>query len=381
MKSTMVSAAALLCLACVPAHASAPPQLGGLGRRIGQAKDAVDKADRIADLKMSDKEERALGETVSGMLRREFGVYQDKDVTKYVSLVGGVLAQASARPGLDWQFIVLDTDGVNAFAAPGGFVHLTRGALGLVRNEAELAGVLAHEIAHVTGKHTVKSIQKNKAVSLTADEVGDGGLAASVISRLAEAAYKGIVNNAFDRDDEVESDRVGVALANKVGYAPGALSAVLTRIAERNKDRAEPNGMFASHPLIKDRLSSIATVVKDGKLGAAATVEGRYTTNITFEAKPIEAIEVIAGARGLTGGDPATSDKDKAKKEEPKKKGGLLGKFTTSSSGQKQSSQTVASAGARGGVPDRDAKGGSNPERVAVSVSAADLAEFRKGIA
>ena len=105
-------------------------------------------------------------------------------------------------------------------------------------------------------------------VSLTADEVGGDSLAGSVIAKLAEAAYKNIINNAFDRDDEVESDKVGVTLANKVGYAPGALSAVLTRIAERNKNQAEPNGMFASHPLIKDRLSNIAKVIKDGKLGA-----------------------------------------------------------------------------------------------------------------
>jgi predicted Zn-dependent protease len=380
MKTTVVSAAAILCLASVPAYA----QLGGLGRRIGQAKDAVDKANKIADLKMSDKEEHRLGEAVSEKLRREFGVYQDKDVTKYVSLVGGVLAQASARPALEWQFIVLDTDGVNAFAAPGGLVHITRGALGLINNEAELAGVLAHEITHVTEKHTVNSIQKSNAVSLTADEVGGGGLTASVISKLAEAAYKNIINNAFDRDDEVESDKVGVTLASKVGYAPGALGDVLTRIADRNKGRAEPNGMFASHPLIKDRLSNIAKVIKEAKLAGTATVAARYTKAIAFEAKPLDAIEVIEGARGLTGGEPAKSDKAApatAKKEEPKKKGGLLGKFTTSSSEQKQSSQTVASAGARGGVPDRDAKGGSNPNRLTVAVSAADLAEFKKGIA
>ena len=98
-----------------------------------------------------------------------------------------------------------------------------------------------------------------------------------MIAKLAEAAYKNIINNAFDRDDEVESDKVGVTLANKVGYAPGALSDVLTRIAERNKDQAEPNGMFASHPLIKDRLSNIAKVIKDGKLTSTATVAARYT--------------------------------------------------------------------------------------------------------
>ena len=91
---------------------------------------------------MSDADERKIGELVSLQVREEFGVFQNKEVTKYVTLVGTVLAQGSARPNLNWEFIVLDTDGVNAFAAPGGIIHITRGALGLVKSEAELAGVL-----------------------------------------------------------------------------------------------------------------------------------------------------------------------------------------------------------------------------------------------
>ena len=384
MKKSIVVAAALCCVVSVSVPAYAQFGVGDITKRAGQAQKAVDTANKIKDLKMSDKEERQLGEAVSEKLRQAFGVYQNKDVAKYVSLVGNVLAQASTRPALDWQFIVLDTDGVNAFAAPGGLVHITRGALGLIKNEAELAGVLGHEIVHITAKHTVTSIRNGNMVSLTADEVGGNSLTASVIAKLAEAAYKNIINNAFDRDDEVESDKVGVTLANKVGYAPGALSGVLTRIAERNKNQAEPNGMFASHPLIKDRLSNIAKVIKEGKLTSTATVAARYTSTITFDVKPLEAIEVIAGARGLTGGEAAKTDtakKEEPKKEEPKKKGGLLGKFTTSSSEQKQSSQTVASAGARGGVPDRDAKGGSNPNKLTIPVTPAEVAEFKKGIA
>src|SRR5207247_6674767 len=95
---------------------------------------------------------------------------QDPAIHKYVSLVGTALAEHSERPGLAWTFIVLDTDGVNAFASPGGIVHITRGALGLITNEAELAGVLGHEIGHVAHKHTVNASRKNKAVQLGASE-------------------------------------------------------------------------------------------------------------------------------------------------------------------------------------------------------------------
>ena len=380
MKTTIVLSAALCALLAAPAHA----QLGGLSGRLKQAQDAKAKLDKVADLKMSDADERKLGEEVSAQLRHDFGVYQDKDVTKYVSLVGGLLAQASSRPRLDWQFIVLDTDGVNAFASPGGIVHITRGALGLIRNEAELAGVLGHEITHVTAKHTVRAIQKNRVVTLTAEEVGgSGGLTQSVLSKLAGAAYKNIISNAFDRDDEVEADSVGITLASKSGYAPGALSDVLKRLEDRNKSQEEPNGMFASHPLIKDRIATMAKVVKDSKLAGSATVASRYAKHITFEAKPLAEIPVIEGTRGLTGGDSknAPAAKESEKKPEPKKKGGLLGKVGLTSGSQAQNTQTVASAGARGlGQPDRDAKGGANPARVAVVIAPAELADFRKGI-
>jgi predicted Zn-dependent protease len=380
MKTTIALSAALCALLTAPAHA----QLGGLGGRVKQAQDAKAKFDKVADLKMSDADERKLGEEVSAQLRHDFGVYQDNDVTKYVSLVGSLLAQASSRPRLDWQFIVLDTDGVNAFASPGGIVHITRGALGLIRNEAELAGVLGHEITHVTAKHTVRAIQKNRVVSLTAEEVGgSGGLTQSVLSKLAGAAYKNIISNAFDRDDEVEADSVGITLASKSGYAPSALADVLKRLEDRNTTQEQPNGMFASHPLIKDRIATISKVVKESKLAGSATVASRYAKHITFEAKPLAEIPVIEGTRGLTGGASknAQAAKESEKKPEPKKKGGLLGKVGLTSGAQAQNTQTVASAGARGlGQPDRDAKGGANPNRVAVVVSAAELASFRKGI-
>ena len=377
MKTTIALTLALSAGIALPAHA----QLGGLSGRLKQAQDAKAKVDRIADLKMSDADERKLGEDVSAKLRKDFGVYQDKDVTRYVSLVGNVLAQSSSRPHLDWQFIVLDTDGVNAFASPGGIVHITRGALGLIKNEAELAGVLGHEITHITAKHTVSAIQKNRVVSLTADEVGgSGGLAQSVVSKLAEAAYKNIISNAFDRDDEVQSDKVGIGLASRAGYAPAALADVLKRLEDRNKNQQEANGMFASHPLITDRLASIAKAVKDDKLAGSATVASRYKQHITFDAKPLADIPVIEGTRGLTGG--ASKDAKEGKKDEPKKKGGLLGKVGLTSGSQAQNTQTVASAGARGlGQPDRDARGSANPGKVNIAITATELADFKKGIA
>ncbi len=381
MKSAAFVLAAVLTAA--PAHA----QLGGLLNKAQKAGDAKSKFD---DLNITEQEERQLGEQVSMNLRDKYGVYQDKDVTKYVSLLGGVLAQQSTRPGLAWTFIVLDTDGVNAFAAPGGLIHVTRGLLGLAKNEAELAGVLGHEITHVTAKHTVRAIQKSKGISMGADQAGGGSAKNAIIAKMAEQAYRVILDGEFSREDENEADRVGVVLANKIGYAPGGLVRVLKKLDARNNGRDDRNGLFASHPATEDRITKIEQQIAAQKLTASASGEARYAQNIHFDAKPVvEMAMAVDGSAGLAGGgkdakaaatpDP-TAKPDQNAKPDQKKKGGLLGKFTTSSSEQKQSSQTVASAGARGGFPDRDAKGGANKSPLAIKVTAAELEAFKKGI-
>ena len=359
--------------------------------QFGGVTGALNKAvtiKKIADVKVTDAEERQIGQQVSDKMVEVFGVYQDANVTKYVTLVGAVMALQSPRPGLDWQFVVLDTEGVNAFAAPGGFIHITKGLLGLMKTESELAGVLAHEIIHVTEKHTVNAIQKGGLVQVGTDEIGSAGMAGSLLSKLADAAYSNVLNNKFSRNDEVEADEKGVQLANKVGYAPTGLAGALMKLTDRNKDAKEPNGLFASHPMMKDRLANLDKTIRDKKLTATATVEARYAKNITFDAKPAAALATVAeGSRGLAGGSdekkPAEGEKPATAetKEEPKKSGGLLGKFKPSSGSQAQQSQTVASAGARGVNPDRDAVGGPNKKRVPVKIGPGDIAEFQKGIA
>ena len=383
MKNRAFVVAALVVLALAVGASPTAAQLGGITGALKKAQTVK----KIADLKVTEAEEQQIGQEVSNKVVETFGVYQDANVAKYVTLVGAVLAQSSPRPNLPWQFVVLDTEGVNAFAAPGGFVHITKGLLGLMKNEAELAGVLAHEIIHVTEKHTVNAIQKGDTVKVASDEVGSsGGLTSGLVAKIAEKAYSDILNNRFSRDDEGEADDKGVQLANKVGYAPSGLSAALTKLSDRNKDSKEPNGLFATHPQLKDRIDKIGQAIKDKKLAATATVQARYAKEITFDAKPATAIATVAeGSRGLAGGGekkPAEGEKAEAeKKEEPKKSGGMLSRLRPGGGKQAEQSQTVASAGARGVNPDRDAVGGPNKKRVPVTIGPNDIAEFRKGIA
>lgn len=347
-------------------------QLGGINKGLSIAK----KANDVRDLSMTDAEEQQLGQMVSEKIRQRYGVVQDANAHKYVSLVGLALAQTSTRPNLPWTFIVLDTDGVNAFAAPGGYIHVTKGALALAKNEAELAGLLAHEITHVTAKHTIRAIQKTKAVQMGASETLSGSSA--LMEKAVNAVYQNIVDKGFGREDENESDEVGAALANKVGYAPNGLITFLTSLKERNKSKTEKSGLFASHPQMQERLDRINKQIASQKLAAKATLQPRYAKNISFTLVDVDALTAVAaGSAGLTGGNEAK--KEEPKKEEPKKGRFGLPKSLAPGGGEQKQASTTASGGARGGVPDeKDAKGGSNPALVAVKLAPADVAAFKK---
>jgi predicted Zn-dependent protease len=163
-------------------------------------------------------------------------VVQDAAVHSNVSLVGLAMAQGSTRPNLPWTFIVLDTDGVNAFAAR----RLRSRHQGASRAPQERSGArrrLGHEIVHITEKHTIRAIQKSKAVQMGAAETLSGNSA--LMQQAVTATYDNIVDRGFGRADENESDEKGVALANKGGYAPNGLVSFLTTLKDRNKGSTE----------------------------------------------------------------------------------------------------------------------------------------------
>jgi predicted Zn-dependent protease len=348
-------------------------QLGGLGGAINKAQKANEAKKKIDDLTFSEEEERTLGTDVSTKIRQRFGVVQDPAVHKYVTLVGTAIAQQSERPALPWTFIVLDTDGVNAFASPGGFVHITRGALGLIKNESELAAVLGHEIGHVVRKHTINAIKKNSAVKLGTSAASERS---AFIGAVANAAYDNILENSYDRGDELDADKFSVQITPKLGYAPKSLGEFLFRLSERNKTSAQRNGLFASHPETTERINKINDLAKAFK--TAATVEARYTSTITYKPVDMASIATVTeGSAGLAGS--SGGAKEEPKKEEPKK-GISLANLKQSAAPEKQSAEVSASGGARGVGADRMAKGGSNPNPVKVTVSAAEVDAFKKGI-
>jgi hypothetical protein len=201
------------------------------------------------------------------------------------------------------------------------------------------------------------------------------------MDRVVAAVYENIVERGFGRAEENESDEQSVALANKIGYAPNGLVTFLTTLKDRNKESKEKRGLFASHPEMQERLDRITKNIAAKKLTASATLEARYGKNITYKPVSMTAIATVEpGAAGLAGGDAKAEEKkpEEKKAEEPKKGRFGLGKMLPSGGGERKQAQVTASGGARGLDPEKDSKGGGNPAIVAVTLSAADLAAFKK---
>jgi predicted Zn-dependent protease len=373
---TGVTRHAVLSLAAVMvAAAPAEAQFDKIGKGLAVAKKANDAI-------YTEAEKQQLGAEVSGKIRKKFGVVQDPAVHRYVALVGGVLTRNSRKPDYTWRYIVLDTDAVNAFAAPGGYVHITKGCLALIANESELAGVLGHELTHVVEDHTIKALSKAGFVDTAASASGKGNaITAGLVDQVTNIALQG-----FGRGEELESDRDGLGLAAKAGYQADGLRTFLQRLTDRNKSSSEKRGLFASHPQMQERLDKLASQEKKEK-ASTTTLEARYKQHIAYKPVPQSQIATVqGGSSGLASGGSASPKKSDGKTDEqkepeakPKKKGFGLGRLADSlGGGEKKSGQTTASGGARGLDPEVDAKGGPNPAVVSVSVTRADVDAFRK---
>jgi len=362
---TMVAAA------CAAWPGTAEAQLGSI---LKGAQKGAEAAKKVRSMIITEGDEIRLGEAVSEKVRARYGVVQDAAVHRYVTLVGASLAISSSRPNLPWTFVVLDTDGINAFAVPGGIIHITRGALGLLNSEAELAGVLSHEIIHVAEKHTVKAIQEGKVIQFTADAtLGDKSVFNQLVDKTTEVVMAG-----FGRKEELESDLLGVRLSDKVGYEPRGLEGFLRRLSERNKAATEKQGLFASHPEMRERLDSLAKQVKAEKLASTATLEDRYRKFVSYKAKAQTDIAAVeAGAAGLAGGGKPAKTEEK-KEEQPKKRGFGLGSLLKPTGSESKSAEVTGSGASRGVDTERNAKGGSNPAVVVVRVNMADIQAFKK---
>jgi predicted Zn-dependent protease len=254
---------------------------------------------------LDEAEEIELGRSVTTALGSRYKLLRDDQLTRYVALVGNTVALQSDRPDLRYYFGVLDTDELNAFAAPGGYIFITRGTLSIIRDEATLAGVLGHEVGHIALRHhneTIKDQKKTavtKGIGTTAFQIGSGfipgvggavtsGLANSPLMNLAADGLANLALKGFSRTEEEQADVVGFKYAMRAGYDPAGLRDFLKAVQDTGTQPAKAS-IFAkwgsTHPGGPERLKAqedqLKTVPAGGRRAAA-----RFETAMAAVPKP-----------------------------------------------------------------------------------------------
>ena len=234
---------------------------------------------------LSPEREKQIGEQQHPLILQQFGgEYPDPELQAYVDRVGSQLAAASDLPDAEFTFTLLDTDVPNAFALPGGYVYITRGLLTLAENEAEMAGVLGHEIGHVTARHSAQRQTRatGAGVLATLGTIGAAILGGEMAGRLAQQVT-GVGAQAYlagySREQELEADQLGIRYLARAGYDARAMASFLEKLNEHSElqqrlagSEGDPGVMswFATHPRTLDRVEQAIEEIggsADGRIG------------------------------------------------------------------------------------------------------------------
>jgi beta-barrel assembly-enhancing protease len=242
------------------------PSLDSLGDLYKSVKQAFVPA--------TEEQEIAIGHDAAATLLGASKPIDGAAVQDYVNKVGLWIALPSDRPNLPWHFAVVDSDDIDAFAAPGGFVFITRGLLLHMHNEAELAGVLGHEISHVVMKHHLNALQRAAKLDLAGQAAKQGaaqeGYDSDLDNKLMDqvsGATRTLYSKGLDKGDEIDADRMGVVLAARAGYDPYGLLAVLQTLAAVDPKSSSMQLLLATHPSPDDRIKALSSSMEGGRMG------------------------------------------------------------------------------------------------------------------
>jgi predicted Zn-dependent protease len=227
---------------------------------------------------MSPDDELEVGAKEHPKLVRQFGgKYPDQNLEAYIDRLGQQLARVSELPDLHFSFTILNDDRINAFALPGGYVHITRGLLALAENEAEVAGVLAHEIGHVTARHTAQRYSQTMAANIGLTILGVLGQVAGAPGGVSDIASVGadLYLKSFSRDQETEADTLGVRYMSRAGFDTDGMTSFFRKLKGHDELKARlanQNGsgnghnLLSTHPRTEDRIRAaiqLASVTDD----------------------------------------------------------------------------------------------------------------------
>jgi predicted Zn-dependent protease len=243
-------------------------------RKVAQGAVAVmNYGDKIT---LSADDEDGMGQSVAVSLTNTYTLTKNEKLNKYVSLVGLTLVNASPRPVGNWVFGVLESNEVNAFAGPNGYIFVTTGALKQMQDEAELAGVLAHELTHVLHHHALAGIKNDANVDLL-KEVGSMAVADQDrfgVVKLTEPVVDGVAKKGYGRKQELDADKTAIEIVVAAGYDPDGLVRFLQRLENSGGD------LMSTHPGKAERVS--AARAKIAQLGnpSGKTLKDRFAKNV-----------------------------------------------------------------------------------------------------
>lgn len=227
------------------------------------------------------------GRNVAAHVLGRYPLYNNKALTHYINLVGQSVASQANRPELTFYFAVLDTSDINAYTAPGGYVFVTRGALQQMEDESELAGVLAHEIAHVTQKHIVTALNirgvENSSGATLAHMLGAiNDTTRTAFNQALDQAMSMLFDKGLDKKAEFEADQVGTLFLANAGYDPEGMLRYLQRIKSAKKE--ELNVLSSTHPPLDNRLKSLGEFTASEQLSSIETkrFKERFVKNVTL---------------------------------------------------------------------------------------------------
>lgn len=218
--------------------------------------------------------EVAFGREVASKILGRYGIYENEAASRYVNLVGQSLARNAGSPETEFRFAILDTDEVNAYAAPGGYVFITKGALKITETESELAMVLAHEISHVTGRHIVKELNiragDDSALGGAARLIGGAtDTARLTFAQAVDKAVDMLFSEGYKRADESEADGNAVVLGALSEYSPGDF--VLFLMKADKIEGGKTQVLDKTHPPVSERVGSIRETIRaEGAMPAPA---------------------------------------------------------------------------------------------------------------
>lgn len=238
----------------------------------GTIDEAAETYTTVSELlaEITDEQEYYIGRAVAADILYRYPLLENVELTAYVNRVGRTVSLASSRPFLyrGYHFAILDTDEVNALAAPGGFIFITRGMLSMVPDEETLAAVLAHEVSHVAERHGLAKLDKSrmtKAIGILGEKAGRA-LNSEEIAQLTELydsavgeVVKTLLDKGYDRGQEEEADRESIALSMGMGYRPTELPTVLEKMAARSGGGGI--SLLRTHPSEEGRAATLSGLI------------------------------------------------------------------------------------------------------------------------